>query len=164
MLKTSRLFLNSPQAHDKPELIKLWQDHRIQKYLGGILPSDIVEEKLEKIFAHWNKHGFGLCSIYERAEEKLIGLCGLQYSEDGLELSYKFNAKYWQKGFGYESSKGILEYGFNHLNKNEIIAITQSQNERSIILLNKIGMTFVRKFIRYNSSQSMYRINRNFII
>lgn len=158
MIETNRLFLNKPQTKDRLELIKLWQDREVQKYLGGPLSEQLAEERLSTVFHHWEKHDVGLCAVVEKSSQALIGLCGLQFSEDGIELSYKFHTEFWGKGFAYESAKAVLAYGLKILKTDQIIAITQRQNEHSKNLLVKIGMRYVREFRRYNSTQNLFRI------
>ncbi len=55
-------------------------------------------------------------------------------------------------GFGYacEMAKAIVEYSNSILSINTIQAIVMEQNQRSIHLLEKIGMNFVKTLVLPN--------------
>lgn len=160
IIETDRLILRELKAAKTSQLISLWQDPKVQHYLGGPVSTGMVKERLLQILKHWEIHTFGLCSVWDKSAERCLGLCGLQLSDDGLELSYKFYYKYWGKGYAYESAESILSYAFNVLKTEEVIAITQSKNTPSIKLLGKLGMSYRRTFDRYNAMQSLFLITR----
>lgn len=161
ILKSERLFLIQPKITEISQLIPLWQDLKVQKYIGGPVSEVIAEERICNIFEHWELHSFGLCSVFDKSSNTLLGLCGLQLSDDGLELSYKFNSRFWGKGFAHESAISVLSYAFSVLRRKEVIAITQSKNASSIKLLGKLGMKYIKDFERYNANQSLFLLKRN---
>jgi ribosomal-protein-alanine N-acetyltransferase len=160
MIDARRLFFNQPKLDDKCKLINLWLDEAVQIYLGGRVSEEVAQERLCKIFNHWEVYSFGLYSVFEKSSKNLIGLCGLQLSDDGIELSYKYYPEMWGKGFAYESAVSVLSYGFNILKLEEVIAITQSQNTSSIRLLTKLGMKHVKDFERFDAIQSSFFLNK----
>ena len=79
-----------------------------------------------------------LWAITEKDSEALIGICGfLINSDNNYEIAYRFRKKFWGKGYGSEVAESILEYGFRTLNYSIIDADVNSENIRSIKILDK---------------------------
>lgn len=67
-----------------------------------------------------------------------------------------FFPEFWGRGFATEAIKALLSYGFNLLNLEEIIAITQEGNIRSHLLLEKSGMIYTDNLYLFNKLQRRY--------
>ena len=63
-----------------------------------------------------------------------------------VDVGWRINKKYWNKGFATEGAKKCLDYGFNTLGLNKIIATTPILNIKSIRVMEKIGMEKLIKF------------------
>lgn len=75
---------------------------------------------------------------------EFIGWSGLAYLPefDAIDLGYRFLPEYWGKGLATEASLAILDYGFNTLNIETIIAIAMPENRASTRVMEKVGMRF----------------------
>ena len=80
---------------------------------------------------------------------------------DGIELSYMFFPASWGKGLAKEAACASLDYGFNQLNLDKVIAITQEANKNSCCLLESIGMRAIDRFRRFDTVQLLYEITKN---
>jgi ribosomal-protein-alanine N-acetyltransferase len=158
-LTTERLLLNSPLSTPTNELSGLWQNPQVRRYLGGPIAEKDVKLKLSALTNHWNQHGFGQWIVRIKKSEKIIDVCGLHYSEDGLELSYMFFPEYWGQGLAFEATQASLSHGFNSLNVAEVVAITQEANHASCKLLEKLRMQFVKNITRFNATQRIYKLS-----
>jgi len=72
---------------------------------------------------------------------KVIGK--IYFSDKGYgsyEIGYTFNKAYQGKGFAFESVKGMMEYAFSALGVRRIFAEIDTRNEKSIKLVERIGM------------------------
>jgi [ribosomal protein S5]-alanine N-acetyltransferase len=157
-IKTNRLSLHRPTIEDATILQRLWKDEKVREYLGGTLPQQVIEDKIAALQNHWDHYGFGLCSVRIDTSESLIGLCGIHYTEDGLELSYLFFPEYWGQGLAREAAAACLNYGYAVLKHDLIISITQEENARSRHLLESIGMKCTHTFSRYDATQCLYKL------
>ena len=158
MIETSRLCLCRPNSQDISILENLWRDEKIREFLGGIVSDDIIQQKIIALQNHWDLHQFGQWAAIEKSSKKLIGLCGLHYSDDAIEISYMFFPAFWGNGFASEAVLACLDYGFNTLKIESIIAITQAANIKSCQLLNKVGMKHINNFERFNATQCMFEL------
>jgi ribosomal-protein-alanine N-acetyltransferase len=158
-LKTARLLLRQPTEADILILRNLWLDKIVRQFLGGIILKEMIDEKIGSLQEHWNKYGFGECTVLDKSNNQVIGLCGLHHSdEDGIEISYMFFPRFWGNGFAKEAVLANLDFGFNVLKLNKIVAITQEANQGSCCLLTSIGMHLVKKFERFNVMQCLFEL------
>jgi RimJ/RimL family protein N-acetyltransferase len=76
---TKRLILRQWQEEDIPAFAKINQDPKVIKFLGKALTIDQIRDFiLNKINAHFKKHGFGLWAIVLQNTEELVGMVGLR--------------------------------------------------------------------------------------
>ncbi|MBS0289029.1 MAG: GNAT family N-acetyltransferase [Proteobacteria bacterium] len=161
-IETLNLLLRRPTEADSLILGNLWRNELVRTFLGGVLPDEIIAEKVIALQSHWDKHQFGLCAALDKNNKEVIGLCGPHYSEEGIvEISYMFFPQLWGRGFAKEAVIASIDYIFRVLKVDAIIAITQEANLKSCYLLEKIGMQHINKFERYNATQRTYRITHN---
>ncbi len=159
MIETPRLLLYRPSNGEMLIIENLWRDEKLRQFLGGIISDDLIKQKVVELQIHWDLYQFGQCVVFDKAANKIIGLCGLHISEDGIELSYMFFSESWRKGFAREAAAACIEYGFNTLKFSKIIAITQEANIKSLQMLKMIGMEHIRSFERFNAQQCLFAIH-----
>ena len=160
MIETTRLSLRRPTNEDIFMLENLWRDEKVREFLGGTITDEAIRQKIVALQTHWDSHQFGQLVVHEKNATQVAGLCGLQYSEDGVEVSYMFFPKFWGKGFADEAVRATIDYGFNTLKLDTIIAITQEMNIKSCQLLDKIGMNHINTFERFEATQRLYKLIR----
>lgn len=81
-------------------------------------------------------------------EQKLIGFCGLKYLQDldVVDVGYRLLPEYWGRGLATEAVLASVEYGFDVLDLDHIIALVLPENVASIRILEKIGMQLEAEF------------------
>lgn len=75
---------------------------------------------------------------------QFIGLAGFSLSNDKYrlgEIYYKLHPDHWGKGYATELAKRLVVLGFEDLNLHKVEAGVATGNERSVRVLEKIGMT-----------------------
>jgi [ribosomal protein S5]-alanine N-acetyltransferase len=92
----------------------------------------------------YKEHGFGLYLIELKNGSSSIGLCGLLQRDylDNPDIGFALLPDYERKGYAFEAASATLLYSKNELLKHTISAITNISNEKSMKLLEKIGMSF----------------------
>lgn len=161
MIHTKRLTLIPPTDTDWFALRDLWRDAMARRYLGGVFTEDKITQKIISLKQHWIEHQFGHFAVYETSSNKLLGLCGLTHSDDGVELSYKYFPTYWGNGYALEAAKAMLQYGFDELKLEFIVAITQDKNEKSWKMLEKLEMKLIDSVVRFEETQRIYKATRS---
>lgn len=82
-------------------------------------------------------------SIRLKTDNTFIGELGMRVSSpkyNKAEIHYSLTPKYWNKGYANEAVKALIQYGLEVLNLHRIEAGVAIKNERSIKLLEKVGM------------------------
>lgn len=86
------------------------------------------------------------------ATQELIGFIGISYPRFSVDfelapdLGWRLSPEYWGKGLATEGAKSCIDYAFNHLNLNRLIAICPAINTPSENVMKKIGMNKIRVF------------------
>ena len=82
--------------------------------------------------------------MVEKESTKVIGWCGLwRLKETGeTEVGYAIAKEFWGKGFATEAARKFLEYGFDELNFETIVAVAQPENTASRRVMEKLGMQY----------------------
>jgi len=62
-----------------------------------------------------------------------------------VEVAYLINKEYWGQGLGTEAAQGILDYGFEQLGLSRLICLIERENQASMRVAEKIGMTFEKE-------------------
>ena len=74
---------------------------------------------------------------------ELIGTCGVRIEvPDHRQASFgcAIDCAYWGKGFAYEASRHIIDFGFSSLCIHRIYTETISENTRARALVERLGM------------------------
>jgi ribosomal-protein-alanine N-acetyltransferase len=94
--------------------------------------------------------GMGRWVVELKSSGKLIGDAGIiRTSINGTEendLGYIISAKHWKKGYGFEASKAVFDYGFNHLNLDRLCANMPVDHNASRSSAEKLGMSLEKEF------------------
>lgn len=152
ILTTERLFLSEININDAAFIYQLMNDPDWLLNIG-----DRHIHKLEdaenfitnKFIKSYKENGYGLYIIRIIESETPIGICGL-IKRDGLDhmdIGYALLPQFRGKGYAYEATRSMYNYGHDILKIDTIIAIVNPENKPSIALLEKLGMTY-EKMIR----------------
>ena len=168
-LQTERLILKTTELSDFDQLVVLRSDPDVMKYIGDGTPhtEEQVKRYLSIALPYQEKHGIGFCSVFEKESGEFIGQAGLfhvgYYDEQpDIEVAYRLHKKYWGKGYGTELAKALIQWGFQHLSVDKIIAGTEQENIASQKVLKKAGLDYRGKTKWYDGRELfLYEIYRN---
>lgn len=164
ILKTERLILRPTTLLDLDYIHELHSLKETDEFNTLGIPSTIEETKglLEKwIFE--NKREFTThftFAVELNTGNQIIGLIGINLGKvkyKNAEVWFKFHKDYWNKGYGTESLKKVLRFGFDELNLHRIEAGCAVGNIGSIRVLEKTGMireAHTRKLLPLSSGWS----------
>jgi RimJ/RimL family protein N-acetyltransferase len=115
----------------------------------------------------YKENEYGLCIVETKEAQISIGLCGL-IKRDYLnypDIGFAYLPEFMGLGYAYEMAKAIVEYSNSILSIETIQAIVKEQNQRSIHLLEKIGMNFVKTLVPPNEETELllYQLSSNIL-
>jgi RimJ/RimL family protein N-acetyltransferase len=88
-------------------------------------------------------------AVESKAEGALVGHVALTTEgEQQAEMGFTFSRDYQGKGLASEAAARVLDYVFKELGLHRVKAITDCENERSVALLERLGMRREGHFIQ----------------
>ncbi len=147
ILTTQRLVLRPIAPSDIDALHRFWTDPAVRKYLwdNEIIPRERVEEIICDSEASFRELGSGLFAIEIAAHPgELVGFCGLRRMDGGadVELLYGILPRHWGEGMVTEAARRVLRDGFERCGLSRIMGVTDTPNQRSVRVMQRLGMVF----------------------
>lgn len=145
MLETERLILRPMNESDIEDVYKMRRDDEIMRFIREPVASrKEAEDWINMISSRWAKDEIGFCSVIERASGRFAGWCGLwQLKENNeIEVGYAIAKDFWKKGYASEAAEAVLNYAFNALGLETVVAVARPENAGSRRVMEKIGMKF----------------------
>jgi ribosomal-protein-alanine N-acetyltransferase len=149
VLETARLILRRLTPADAPFILTLLNDPDWLRFIGdrGVRT---LEQAADYIAAGpvqmYARYGFGLYLTELKAGAEPIGLCGLIKRDflDDVDIGFAFLPRYRSAGYAFEAAAAVLDYARSALGLRRVVAIVDPANERSVRLLEKLGLRFER--------------------
>jgi [ribosomal protein S5]-alanine N-acetyltransferase len=150
-LTSDRLRLRPLSFSDLESFHECLTHPEVRRYLldDQILERDQVSSIIASSEMSFASGGFGFYGLELLASPGevspgLIGFCGYRCAEfgDGLELLFGLFPSYWGKGLGSEAARTVLAQVFNDTDVPRVLAATDTPNQRSVRVLQRLGMTF----------------------
>ena len=155
VIETERLLLRHVEYTDVNDLFEMDADPDVHLFIENKPVKTIaeIEVVITMLKQQYLENGIARFAVVDKLTNECVGWCGLKYFNQTLnqhnnfyELGYRFKKKHWGKGFATESSKAVLNYGFENLKTDTIFAITAPDNINSKKVLFKLGFVFVETF------------------
>ena len=146
-LSTDRLILRPIASSDLAALQDLWNDPEVRRYLWAdqVMSRETVCEIIADSESCFAELGSGFFAIEVATNPGvLVGFCGHRRFEDGkqVELRYGILPEYWGEGYVTEAASEVLRYGFEICGIDRVIAATDTPNQRSVRVMQRLGMVF----------------------
>jgi [ribosomal protein S5]-alanine N-acetyltransferase len=160
LVETPTIDIRKFIQNDAEFLCRLMNSPQWLQFIGdrGILSQSVAKKHIKNALqAHFKKHGFGFLVVIEKASNKAIGMCGI-VKRDYMthpDLGFAFLPEFQGKGLAFEAAESILQLAKKEWNLNEIQAITNKSNDRSIHLLLKLGFVLNGEISVPNETESL---------
>jgi RimJ/RimL family protein N-acetyltransferase len=156
-LETERLILRSFVPDDVAALAEVMLDKEAMSDLYAITgvpdePVGFATWLINDATSSWNKSGFGNWAVCANCsdlapEQRVIGFAGflsekllLENPEESLEVGWCIHPNFGGRGLATEASVAVLEYGFDVIKADKVLAITSDDNSPSRRLMERLGM------------------------
>jgi len=162
MLSTERLLLPPLTREHTEQLVDLYADPEVARYVGGeSLTPDRVALQAARFAAIWREHGYGQSAVIERKTGAFVGRIGLHYwpEWDEVELGYVLAASAQHRGLAAEASAAWIAWARNSLARDHLIAVIDPRNAASVSLALRLGFTVDRDDVTPTGvAVSVYRL------
>ena len=148
-LETPRLTLRRWQEADREPFAEMNADPIVMHYFESTFTRQQSDETIERYLAAFNRDGFSFFAAILRDTGTFAGTIGLQVMRDAVpnlpqpavEIGWRLTQSAQGKGLATEGARIIVDYAFNKLGFNEVVAITALPNRASRHVMEKLGMT-----------------------
>ncbi len=165
-----RLTFRLLDKQDAELLFRLDQDPAVMQYINGGVPSsmqDIVQRMLPRMQAYRDPvKGFGIYGVFAR--EALMLTSGQQLAKgdylgwvlvrpmnffttgaepDDLELGWRFFRHCWRQGIASEAAATVAAVVAKQPGIARLSAIALPDNHGSVAVMQKLGMSYVKRYI-----------------
>lgn len=146
-LQTERLTLRKMLVADTADMYEYACRQDVTKYLTWYPHPDraYTREYLQYLGSRYAIGMFYDWAVVYEPDCKMVGTCGFtsfNCTSDSAEVGYVLNPDYWGKGIASEALNCVLRFGFEELKLHRIEAKFMEENQRSLHVMQKVGMTF----------------------
>ena len=183
--------MRSPTLRTKRLLLRRWTDRDRDGFAGIISDPDVMEFRLAPLSRQesdsmideqetgFETRGFGLWAVERVEDSRLLGFTGLATSEfdapfcPAVDIGWTLARDAWGSGYATEGAVAAMDFAFDELRLDEVVAHTTWLNERSRAVMRRLGMTHDpnddfhgpwyeeghprRRFVLYRMSQTRWR-------
>lgn len=146
-INTERLIMRQFSEGDMEEFYEIVKKNEVGKWLGlgKGMTFEEAESYLNEIIKHWTKHNFGVWAVINKANEEIMGHCGLRYIDDteDIEIIYLLDPKFWGIGYATEAGNEVIQYAFNYLGLDQLVARVRTSNSKSKKVIDKLGFEYI---------------------
>ncbi|MFF1633067.1 GNAT family N-acetyltransferase [Leifsonia sp. NPDC058248] len=157
-LRTERLVLRGSEARDRAAVIDLFSSPEVGAHIGGPRPRVELERTVPEVPGR--RPGFFVVEL----DGTMIGIVtldrrdaehpGLVHPDAGeTELGYLFLPQAWGRGYATEACAAALRWFADALPGESVVLSTQTANDQSVRVAEKLGFTEVGRFEQYGAEQ-----------
>lgn len=127
-------------------------DPAVVEFLPAPLSRSESDAMVERIRTHFARHGFGLWAVEIPGVSEFAGFVGLSvprfeaWFTPCVEVGWRLARGFWGQGYATEAGLASLDVAFEHLGLQEVVSFTVPPNERSIAVMERLGMRPAGRF------------------
>ena len=144
-IETRRLLLRPFRDGDATAFFHLNSDPRVMRYLPGTLTREESDALLEQLIERSQAGDITFRAVVLKAGH-FLGIAGLNRPRfeapfmPCIEVGWRLTPASWGRGYATEAARAAVGHGFDNLGLREIVAFAPRQNERSIAVMERLGM------------------------
>ena len=162
-LQSERLFYEPINLSDAGWFHYLNCDPCVRRYLWDNvqITLETVQEILEKNQQSFTESFWGLWKFRFLHDSEFIGYCGLWrfFDEDQPQLLYVLAPEYHHRGLATESAQMVINYAFDILQYDHIVASVDDGNSASVHVCERLGMKFVYEELKDGRPTLFFRLD-----
>lgn len=164
-IETARLLLRHFTLDDLPAFAVIRSNAEVMQHISTRKPQSVDEVRwvLQLIIRNWRDVGFDRWAVVNKADNRLLGWCGLNYLDDTeeVEIGYGIARECWGQGLIPEVAKATLRYGFEEMQLDKIVAVAFPENLASQRVMQKLGMRYKKTAPFIDGNLVYYEIYRH---
>ena len=178
-LHTKRLRLTPLEPADLDIALQMFTDPEVLKYVCDVMTEVEIREEMPNSIRRGGNGGIGIWCIADRRTGEKLGdtyLLPMPIDEDDtdfslvvmgqmpdadIEIGYFLKRSAWGRGYATEVCKRLLQFAFQEVSLNEVVASVEDGNVASKHVLEKSGLLDRGRTRSYGQDSPIYRITRD---
>lgn len=146
-LRTQRLLLRPWRDADREPFALLNSDPVVMQHYPAPLSRAESDATVDRILDHFTRHRFGMWAVEIPGVSDFVGFVGIMvptwsaHFTPCVEIGWRLAHAHWGQGYATEAAVRCLQFGFDDLRLDEIVALTTPGNMRSRAVMERLGMT-----------------------
>ena len=165
LLTSQRLKLTPFEADEVDLFHRINTSPFVRKYLWDdeVIALEMARELLAQNEQHFQSDKFGLWKITELNGSQVMGYTGLWYffDESQPQLLYALLEEFSGQGYATEAARMVIQYAFNVLQYQYLVAATDVPNLASQRVAEGLGMRLIEKRLLEGKHTLFYRVDRH---
>lgn len=165
ILETKRCRVRETTVEDVDSFYRIYAEPSITEYMEDLSADrdkEIanIKDYIEKVYAFY---GYGMWTVLEKESGEVIGRAGISWRAgyDVPELGFVIGVPWQGKGFAYEVCEAILLFATVGLAMQQVQALVQKGNEKSLRLCEKLGFVQDGEVLEDGAEYILLRLGRN---
>lgn len=147
-IETARLILRDWRDEDIEPFIRHTHTPAVMRWLGGMWSDADMRAAIARIMCWQEERGFTFWIVERKADHEVLGFCGIKIADtagspiEGLhEVGWRLREDAWGQGYAREAAIASLDFAFESIRADRVVAITFPGNMPSWGLMERLGMT-----------------------
>jgi ribosomal-protein-alanine N-acetyltransferase len=164
VIETNRLLLREFVPEDIDALAAVISDAETMRFYPEPRDRAGVESWIERNRRRYREVGYGLWAMVLKSSGELIGDCGLARQivdgVDEIEIGYHVRRVLWGLGLAPYAAGACLDYGFERLQADHLIALIRPENLPSRRVAEKVGLSLWKEVVWRDLPHCVYVIHK----
>ena len=178
-IHTERLLLTPLALTDIDLCLEVWTDPEVVEFICDLPTEALIRQEMPDAIKRGGNGGIGIWCISDRRSCEKLGetyLLPLPVEEEDtdfslvvmgqmpdaeIEIGDFFKQSAWGSGYATEVCKRLLQFAFQEVALNEVVASVDENNEASKRVLEKSGLLDCGRARCYGKDSPIYRITRD---
>jgi RimJ/RimL family protein N-acetyltransferase len=145
--RTQRLLLRQWRDADLEPFAELNADAEVMTHFPSLLTRERSDALARDISYSIEEQGWGLWAVEVIDGPSFIGFVGLNeprfeaHFTPAVEVGWRLGREHWGYGYATEAARAAVDFGFEDLGLDEIVAMVAPANARSRAVAERLGMT-----------------------
>jgi len=160
--ESPRLIMTKMQVSDFALINELLNTEGFIKYIGdrNIRSDEDAKAYIEKTLENRNIHYWIVSLINENIPVGMVSLVKRDFLPIP-DIGYSFLPQFLNRGFALEATYNLMRKLFVYCNMDELLAIPNKDNERSVHLLEKLCFTYQKEIEHEGKVIQVYSISKD---